>query len=68
MVGCYNGLQVSCFGDFEKFVLAYIACPHYPTYRVYRLYDKTHTMLRIAHTYSGIIFSWAPIKRICICM
>jgi len=27
-VGCYNGLWVSCFGDFEQFV--YIACPRYP--------------------------------------
>jgi len=26
MVGCYNGLQVSCFGDFEKFVFISIYC------------------------------------------
>ena len=25
------------------FVLAYIACPRYPPYRVYRLYDSMHT-------------------------
>jgi len=29
-VGRYNGLYVTGFGDFEKFVLAYIACPRYP--------------------------------------
>jgi len=26
MVGCYDGLQISCFGDFEKFVCISIYC------------------------------------------
>ena len=34
MVGCYNGLQVSCFGDFEKFVCITIHCVSAPSLHI----------------------------------